>query len=515
MKIIHIKLIPLIFLFFEATPATASASNPFEKAKLSKLPKARSDSITKDILDLVIEGMLPYTFVELPSFRKLMHNLEPRYQVPNRQTFSEQLVPTLHKAEAEKLKNDMKSADAVGITTDGWTSRTTEPYNTITAHYINFEDAKLESKVLQTEKMMGNHTGENLALELDEALTKWELQGKVTAVTVDNAANIGKACTLSRWCDLKIGCFAHTLNLAASKTAQIAQDNFAKWVRPAVKFFHKSHVGAQVLSEMQKNLSLPNHKLILDVKTRWNSSYLMIERFMEQRLAVSASLDDPRLDGQLDARLVKSDLDELQIRKANEYLELMKHFYDATKVVSSENSPCASLILTIQTALEKTFTVAEADSEFVKKLKNTVLNDLQKRYKDPALRNFLEEATALDPRTKNKKCVPKETWARIEDKLIHMLEEGREELDPVTAGTSEMMETEETEVNKAAKKSIFDEDEYDDAEMQVDTSTDRDKAREEIQKYRVMPKSAMESNPILTWKGFAAGMPNLTKLAFR
>ena len=109
------------------------------------------------------------------------------------------------------------------------------------------------------------------------------------AITVDNAANIGKACELSKWYDMKIGCFAHTLNLTASRTAPIVSNNFAKWIRPAVTFFHKSHVGSQVLQEMQEKLGMPQHKLVMDVKTRWNSTYLMIDRYMKQRLAVAAA----------------------------------------------------------------------------------------------------------------------------------------------------------------------------------------------------------------------------------
>lgn len=40
---------------------------------------------------------------------------------------------------------------------------------------------------------------------------------------------------------------------------------------------------------------LPQHSLILDVKTRWNSLYLMIERFMEQYPAIQAAALDPLL----------------------------------------------------------------------------------------------------------------------------------------------------------------------------------------------------------------------------
>lgn len=41
-------------------------------------------------------------------------------------------------------------------------------------------------------------------------------------------------------------------------------------------------------------LDLPEH-IILDVKTRWNSLFLMVERFMEQFDAIQAAALDLRL----------------------------------------------------------------------------------------------------------------------------------------------------------------------------------------------------------------------------
>lgn len=40
---------------------------------------------------------------------------------------------------------------------------------------------------------------------------------------------------------------------------------------------------------------LPQHSLILDVRTRWNSLYLMLERFLEQYPAIQAASLDQRL----------------------------------------------------------------------------------------------------------------------------------------------------------------------------------------------------------------------------
>ena len=50
-----------------------------------------------------------------------------------------------------------------------------------------------------------------------------------------------------------------------------------------------------ILREKQKSLNLAENGLILDVKTRWNSTYDMIDRYLQQDSAVYAALNDSRL----------------------------------------------------------------------------------------------------------------------------------------------------------------------------------------------------------------------------
>lgn len=45
---------------------------------------------------------------------------------------------------------------------------------------------------------------------------------------------------------------------------------------------------------------LPQHALIIDVKTRWNFLYLMIERFSEQFPAIQAAVMDQQIKRQFD-----------------------------------------------------------------------------------------------------------------------------------------------------------------------------------------------------------------------
>lgn len=58
------------------------------------------------------------------------------------------------------------------------------------------------------------------------------------------------------------------------------------------------------------SLELPNHNVILDVKTKWNSMYLLVERFTEIYPGLNAATRDQRLK----KRIVKDKVDKIQMK---------------------------------------------------------------------------------------------------------------------------------------------------------------------------------------------------------
>lgn len=80
--------------------------------------------------------------------------------------------------------------DQFAATTDLWSSRTAELYISLMIRYID-KEFNLKGKCLQNALMPEDRTGQNIALELREALAEWGLgEGKLVCITTDNAANI-------------------------------------------------------------------------------------------------------------------------------------------------------------------------------------------------------------------------------------------------------------------------------------------------------------------------------------
>lgn len=60
--------------------------------------------------------------------------------------------------------------------------------------------------------------------------------------------------------------------------------------RCLVEHFKKSELANSKLRK--KQMTTPEHRLVQDISTRWNSTFCMISRLLEQRWPVTATLSD-------------------------------------------------------------------------------------------------------------------------------------------------------------------------------------------------------------------------------
>ena len=208
---------------------------------------------------------------------------------------------------------------------------------------------KLKNYVLVTRPMHESHTGENIGSFLKETLAEWNLTkfGQIPVVT-DNASNMDIAVARADMFP-HVKCLAHTINLAAQKALGInAVSRLLGRIRRIVSFFHRSSTAAQLLKVKQSSLSLPVHKLMIDVSTRWNSAYDMVHRYLEQQPAIAATLlsnDIKKNVHQLDT------LSNADIKLAEDLLQVLKVLKDVTTTLCDEKIPTVSMILPIQKAI--------------------------------------------------------------------------------------------------------------------------------------------------------------------
>lgn len=127
---------------------------------------------------------------------------------------------------------------------------------------------KLDKKVITTKVVYEAQTGSVVAEEISKVLQEFGIMDKIVSVTVDNAANMDVE--IKRLQFIKLGCFAHTLNLGAQSIHSVA--SVAKWtakIRNIVVWMKRSSMAKTVLRKKQvlsKNSSLYQHCVMYIIK---------------------------------------------------------------------------------------------------------------------------------------------------------------------------------------------------------------------------------------------------------
>ncbi|XP_075157766.1 zinc finger BED domain-containing protein 4-like [Haematobia irritans] len=244
--------------------------------------------IDKCIMDLILVEMLPFNAVQGAAFQRLNFNdplIKSRYKVKSEKFFRDLMHVTYDNVK-KKIMDKVSKAKWISFTTDIWTSTgKTCSLLSFTAHFIS--EGKKEKVILGAADMSKNHKASYIFEKLSEIIKDFELEGRIHVGVSDNAGNMVAAMKLG---DIKhFGCVSHTLQLAIhdafNKNVQLK--SLIEKCGKIVSHFKKSEKASRTFKSIQKECGLPDHRHLQDVSVRWNSSYTMMERLVEQSAAVN------------------------------------------------------------------------------------------------------------------------------------------------------------------------------------------------------------------------------------
>ena len=165
---------------------------------------------------------------------------------------------------------------------DTWTSIQNLNYMSLTCHFID-DDWNLHKRILNFCQVK-DHRGETIGRKIEMCLCEWGVDGIFT-LTVDNASSNGATIkflqivtkdwkgTVLEHEFLHIRCCAHILNLIVRDGLKEIDASIAM-VREAVRYVKSSPNRNQAF----RSFSIKSKCLLsLDVPTRWNSTYLMLD----------------------------------------------------------------------------------------------------------------------------------------------------------------------------------------------------------------------------------------------
>ena len=380
-----------------------SLEESFASKKIWDINDSRSKGIHKAIMTMMALENQPFSIVEDDGFVKLMAHLQPRYLIPSRKYFSETMLSEVYGDLRSTVLDELAApeGDFVSFTSDIWTcSSSSEAFISLSGHWIK-TSFKRQSAVLAAAHFPGSHTGDNIAAMFDKMWTDWELgESRRHLLVRDGAANMNRGCQMANI--PAIHCTVHRLQLVVHD-AVFAQnsvtDLLTKCRRLATHFNHSSSARDD-LKRLQQEQGMVPRLLVQDVPTRWNSSYLMVERIVALKRPILIYLSNH-------SELPTISAAEWQL--SERFLTLLKPFFDLTKEMSAEASGLSSVIPSIAT-LELFLSKTGQDSG-VQKTRKALLESLRNRFlhKSPGTKNLnvmkqkhYVTATAIDPRYKTR-----------------------------------------------------------------------------------------------------------------
>ncbi|XP_022165454.1 zinc finger BED domain-containing protein 1-like [Myzus persicae] len=359
------------------------------------------------IVKMIAEDLQPLSIVENSGFRSMIQLLDSRYEIPSRRSLGRTIIPRIFSTVQSKVEALLNEARHVAITTDIWTSMNTDSYLTMTVHFLS--QTQLKTLVLCTKKLDCNHTGANICEIMREELNKWNIFEKVVAVVTDGGANIKSAVRHMGLSHLP--CTAHKLNLIVQKALELSDneeigpdDNtdesdlkkIFKKCRNIVGFFKRSEVGNRMLVEKQKQLGNETVlKLKQDVRTRWNSTFLMLERLIK--------LKEPLTIVMMTLKGAPTNLSSEEWNIIEDMIPLLRPFDKLTVELSAEHYPMISMVIPLIRGLQSSLASKNPNTQLGIFIKNRLMENTTKRFdslEEQTLTPHFSRATLLDPRCK-------------------------------------------------------------------------------------------------------------------
>ncbi|KAG4074092.1 hypothetical protein HA402_014297 [Bradysia odoriphaga] len=355
------------------------------------------EAYRKALVEWILMSNQPFTECEEEYFLKMIKTLNPTATTISDQTVKRDIMK-LFEERIVVIKSILsKVPGKLSFTIDAWTSKNVIAFMAIRAHWID-EDWAYQSLIVDFSYIEGKHSGQNLCKHFVDCLNRFDIPfSKIMAVTMDNVysnntfmdflkkhgINAGINITAS---DNRVRCMPHILNLAVQtlfaelkiplnnetdewghldnlnfngvETLSSADEQNDEYdddegeiptdhdvekstvskLRSLIKKVRKSCQMREKLWKLCQFYDITHLVPIIDVKTRWNSTFEMIERAANLKTPLRALCSNEKTLKSL--LMTESEFAELEVLQT-----LLQKFHRSTKLMSMERHPtiCAYL----------------------------------------------------------------------------------------------------------------------------------------------------------------------------
>jgi hypothetical protein len=271
------------------------------------------------LLTWIVTSDQPFSVVDDPKFVDLLQYLKKdvTFNVDSRRTIMRRLEE-LYEQQKELFKQKLNGFKSkYSITCDVWTAKNQYSFFGFTIHYID-DNWQSQEGLLAFKYLQGEHDGLSLSKAMIEVLEDYGFAKRLLGVTADNASNnttmmaqmenyyyqkYPEAGFSVAW--NQIECVAHVLNLGAQQILRnfkhpiekenydpgsISADPMVTAVSRLSFLVRKIRLSPKLRRLMETICSEQGIEFlvpIIDVSTRWNSTYDMLVRALKYKVVLS------------------------------------------------------------------------------------------------------------------------------------------------------------------------------------------------------------------------------------
>ncbi|KAK7896159.1 hypothetical protein WMY93_021484 [Mugilogobius chulae] len=342
----------------------------------------------------------PSTIMENAGLNRLLEYLQPQYSLPPSSYFTSTAIPDMYERVKDVVLTHLKEAEGgvVHFTTSIWVSSQTREYLTLNAHWASYESRVKPqgqdfhcSALLSVSQIDCDTDMQDIPKQLEYLWDTWITSSglKRGFIVTDNNTIRN---TLEDHGHATMQCFGHTIDLIVNEAikSQRMVQNLLSIARKICERVHRSAKAKEKLTELQRVHELPENQLIQDVPSKWRTSFLMLERMVEQRKAI----DELSIECSF-REIISCDQWEVMLSICN----ALKPFEVASREMVTRTATLGQVIPLIHILSRKIdllFDETVGIDNMLKSLKEAMVSRMSSMLQDP---RYIW-ATLLDPRYK-------------------------------------------------------------------------------------------------------------------
>lgn len=384
------------------------------ESSLYKLSKDKMEEIDNNLLNLFIENLLPFEFIENEPFRMFAKSLEPKYHFPKRKKLITE-VGMLYNTVKDLMKSEMSGNQSVAFTHNSWTNMDGEMYDTVTVHFVT-EDWKLRSAILKTADISSHDQCEGMAEHLDECRVKWNLSEPV--LVTDDSKTEHRVVKMLGW--KGVVCFGSCIHTVIRRS--LKERDICHFVEQGRKLVVEVLGNSTVMEmfERKKQLLLSNgvqgKRLTSDDGETWSSMLEMMTSLAEQTPALHAAIMDSELTTRgIDLRNMLYTFS--QHASIESLIKILNTFKTATEILTNTENPTLQKVIPIFVKLDKVLEIDTEDNTMIKNMKSDIRHEI-KHFLDSCRKTCLL-ACLVHPHTKQMAFVSEREKEDVKSVLFH------------------------------------------------------------------------------------------------